>query len=193
MYRFICKHRKQKGTIMNNTNSKSPLLDIRSLVLLAVLLAAGFILNFTLGRLISALTGGLISPEFIIAAYCLTILLARPNILQALIVGLISAAVIQITTTSPGIDFVADGVAAMAMVLFVTLLDHGPISKIMPVVTTFFTTVLSGVIFMLIKMLLVGASVQLAQVMLPVIVLTACFNAILVQALYVPLSKTFRA
>lgn len=40
-------------------------LDVRALVLLAVLLAAGFILNFTVGKAISSISGGVISPEFI--------------------------------------------------------------------------------------------------------------------------------
>ena len=82
-------------------------LDIRALVLLAILLAAGFILNFTVGKAISGISGGMISPEFIISAFCLTILVIRPNIGQALVIGLISAAVIQITTTSPFVDFAA--------------------------------------------------------------------------------------
>ena len=67
-------------------------LDIRALVLLAILLAAGFILNFTAGKAISGISGGMISPEFIISAFCLTILVVRPNIGQALVIGLISAA-----------------------------------------------------------------------------------------------------
>ena len=45
-------------------------LDIRALVLLAILLAAGFILNFTVGKAISSISGGMISPEFIISAFC---------------------------------------------------------------------------------------------------------------------------
>ena len=90
-------------------------LDVRALVLLAILLAAGFILNFTVGKAISGISGGMISPEFIISAFCLTILVVRPNIGQALVIGLISAAVIQITTTSPFIDFAAEGIAAMLM------------------------------------------------------------------------------
>ena len=49
-------------------------LDIRALVLLAILLAAGFILNFTVGKAVSSISGGMISPEFIISAFCLTIL-----------------------------------------------------------------------------------------------------------------------
>ena len=48
-------------------------LDVRALVLLAILLAAGFILNFTVGKAISGISGGMISPEFIISAFCLTI------------------------------------------------------------------------------------------------------------------------
>ena len=66
-------------------------LDVRALVLLAILLAAGFILNFTVGKAISGISGGMISPEFIISAFCLTILVVRPNIGQALVIGLISA------------------------------------------------------------------------------------------------------
>ena len=83
--------------------------------MLAILLAAGFILNFTVGKAISGISGGMISPGFIISAFCLTILVVRPNIGQALVIGLISAAVIQITTTSPFVDFAAEGIAAMLM------------------------------------------------------------------------------
>ena len=64
-------------------------LDIKALVLLAILLAAGFILNMFVGKAISGATGGMISPEFIISAFCLTILVVRPNIGQALVIGLI--------------------------------------------------------------------------------------------------------
>lgn len=35
-------------------------LDVRALVLLAILLAAGFILNFTVGKAISGISGGMI-------------------------------------------------------------------------------------------------------------------------------------
>ena len=51
-------------------------LDVASLVLVAVLIAAGFILNLTVGKAISAIG---IGPEFIIASFCLAILLLKPN------------------------------------------------------------------------------------------------------------------
>ena len=165
-------------------------LDIQSLVLLAVLLAAGFILNFTAGKAISAVSGGAIAPEFIVSAFCLAILVIRPTIPQALVIGLISAAVIQITTSSPGIDFVAEGIAAVAMASIVNVGAHTPARNLVPVVGTFITTFLSGMIFMVIKMALMGFAGELAAVMTPVVTVTAVFNAILVGALYQPVKQS---
>ena len=171
-------------------------LDIKALVLLAVLLAAGFILDFTVGKVISGATGGAISPEFIISAFCLTILVVRPNIFQALIIGLISAAVIQITTTSPFVDFAAEGVAAMVMAAIVSAGVKSGAKAAIPAVGTFVTTVLSGVIFMVIKLALFGFSAEMVAVlpaaMLPVIFATAVVNAVLVAALYIPVKKALK-
>lgn len=161
-------------------------LDIKGLVLLAVLLAAGFILNFTVGKAISAISGGTIAPEFIISAFCLAILIIKPSVPQALVIGLISAAVIQVTTTSPGIDFVAEGIAAMVMALVVNIGTRTAAKPLVPIVGTFMTTFLSGFVFMLIKMALMGFATELAAVMLPVVGITAAFNAILVGALFSP-------
>ena len=167
-------------------------LDINALVLLAVLLAAGFILNMFVGKAIGAMSGGMISPEFIISAFCLTILVVRPNALQALIIGLISAAVIQLTTTLPGADFVAEGVAAVLMALIVNAGMKTPAKGIIPIVGTFVCTFVSGFIFMLIRMALMQFDMAIAAAMLPVVALTAVFNAILVGALYVPVKKALK-
>lgn len=165
-------------------------LDIQSLVLLAVLLAAGFILNFTAGKAISAVSGGAIAPEFIVSAFCLAILVIRPTIPQALVIGLISAAVIQITTSSPGIDFVAEGIPAVAMASIVNVGARTPARNLVPVVGTFITTFLSGMIFMVVKMALMGFAGELVAVMTPVVTVTAVFNAILVGALYQPVKQS---
>ena len=168
-------------------------LDVRALVLLAILLAAGFILNFTVGKAISGISGGMISPEFIISAFCLTILVVRPNIGQALVIGLISAAVIQITTTSPFVDFAAEGIAAMLMAGIVNVAGkNGQVKPAIAIVATFLTTFVSGVIFMVIKMAMLGVVGELAAAMLPVVAMTAVFNAILVGALYLPIQKALR-
>lgn len=167
-------------------------LDIKALVLLAVLLAAGFILNFTVGKAISTISAGTIAPEFIISAFCLTILIVRPNAGQAFIIGLVSAAVIQITTTSPGIDFVAEGIAAVVMALIVNAGMKTNAKAIIPTVGTFVTTFLSGAIFMVVKMALMQFDTSLISLMLPVVALTAVFNAILVGALYLPIKHALK-
>ncbi len=167
-------------------------LDIKALVLLAVLLAAGFILNFTLGRAIGAVSGGMISPEFIISAFCLTILIVRPNLLQALVIGLVSAAVIQLTTTLPGADFVAEGVAAVLMAAIVNAGMKTGAKGVVPVVGTFVCTFVSGFIFMVIRMALMQFDMAIAAAMLPVVALTAVFNAILVGALYLPIKHALK-
>ena len=43
-------------------------LDLKALTLYAILLAAGFVLNLTVSKFFSGLTGGFLSPEFIICA-----------------------------------------------------------------------------------------------------------------------------
>lgn len=179
-------------TARNVTSKDQGKLGVQSLVLLAILLAAGFILNFFVGNAIATMTGGLIQPEFIISAFCLMILVVRPNVGQALIVGLISAAVIQLTTKSPFIDFAAEGIAAMLMAVIVQAGMRGKAAKITPALGTFATTAVSGIIFMVIKMATMGFSQNLSAVMLPVVLLTAVFNAILVAALYVPVRKAVK-
>ena len=154
----------QQARIVNTVDHGK--LDVRALVLLAVLLAAGFILNFTVGKAM--------------------------NVPQALVIGLISAAVIQITTTSPFIDFAAEGIAAMLMAVIVNAGMRGSAKKYVPAIGTFVTTVVSGCIFMVIKMAMLGVVAQLAAAMLPVVFATGVFNAILVQALYIPICKALK-
>lgn len=167
-------------------------LDVKALVLLAVLLAAGFILNMFVGKAIGAASGGMINPEFIISAFCLTILVVRPSLLQALVIGLISAAVIQLTTSLPGADFVAEGVAAVLMAGIVNAGMKTSAKAVIPAVGTFATTFVSGFIFMLIRMALMQFDMAIAAAMLPVVALTAVFNAVLVAALYLPVRAALK-
>ena len=99
---------------------------------------------------------------------------------------------IQITTTSPFVDFAAEGVAAMLMAIIVSAGMRGGAKKVIPAIGTFATTVVSGVIFMIIRIAMVGAAQELAAAMLPVVFATAIFNAILVQALYIPVCKALK-
>ncbi|MDY3221061.1 MAG: hypothetical protein SOX03_05140, partial [Collinsella sp.] len=86
----------QPRTVQTTDRGK---LDLKALTLYAILLAAGFVLNMTVSKFFSGLTGGFLSPEFIIAAFCLEILIVKPNIGQSAIIGLLAGVVIQITAS----------------------------------------------------------------------------------------------
>lgn len=168
------------------TANSAGIIDIKSLVLLAILLAAGFILNLTLGNAL-AVVG--IKPQFIIAAYALAILLIDANYLQAIIFAVISACVIQLTTSIPGLNFVTETVAALAMVALVKSGIGG--KNVSPLVATFVTTLISGALFAVLGTIIMGGAIASAAVKIPLVLGTAVFNAILVQALSIPLKKVF--
>ena len=63
---------------------------------------------------------------------------------------------------------------------------NGQVKPAIAIVATFLTTFVSGVIFMVIKMAMLGVVGELAPAM------TAVFNAILVGALYLPIQKALR-
>lgn len=169
--------------------ARSGALDISALILLAVLLAAGLILNMTLGNAL-AMTG--IKPQFIIAAYALAILLTRGGFAQAAVFGLISAAVIQINTSIPGLNFATEVAGALTMAALV----RGDIRiagrSVTPLVAAFAATLVSGALFAVAGTVLSGFAIEAALVKVPIVAGTAVFNAIVVQALYLPLRATRR-
>ena len=164
-------------------------LDLKALTLYAILLAAGFVLNMTVSKFFSGLTGGILSPEFIIAAFCLETLIIRPKVGQAAVLGLLAGVVIQITASVKGPDLIAEPVAAVVMALLVSALGNGGAKKVLPLVGTFVGTCISGLIYAVIFVCFVQRNPQLIMVMAPVVAMTGAFNAIIVQALYVPIKK----
>ena len=168
------------------TANSAGILDIKSLVLLAILLAAGFILNLTLGNAL-AIVG--IKPQFIIAAYALAILLTDASYLQAVIFAVISACVIQLTTSNPGLNVVTETVAALARVALVKSGIGG--KNVNPLIATFVTTLISGALFAVLGTVIMGGAIASAVVKVPLVLGTAVFNAVVVQALSIPLKKVF--
>lgn len=160
------------------------LVNVSSLVLLAILLAAGFILNMTVGNAL-AVTG--IKPQFIIAAYALAIALTQASFAQAAIFGILSAAVIQITTSIPGLNFVTELAGALTMVALVKSNIGG--DKINPFIAELLTTLVSGALFAALGTIIMGAALPTALAKVPIVLGTAVFNAVVVQALFFPLCK----
>lgn len=174
----------QQARTVTATASSNELLDIKSLVLLAILLAAGFILNMTLGNAL-AIVG--IKPQFIITAYALAIILTRASVAQSVLYAVLSACVIQLTTSIPGLNFLTEVVAAVTMALLVKANIGG--SKACPLVSAFLTTLISGALFAVLGTVIMGAALPTVMVKVPLVLGTAVFNAIVVQALYIPLNK----
>ena len=160
------------------------LVNVSSLVLLATLLAAGFILNMTVGNAL-AVTG--IKPQFIIAAYALAIALTQASFAQAAIFGILSAAVIQITTSIPGLNIVTELAGALTMVALVKSNIGG--DKINPFIAGLLTTLVSGALFAALGTVIMGAALPTALAKVPIVLGTAVFNAVVVQALFFPLCK----
>ena len=174
----------QARTISTNAAYDKGILDITSLILLAVLLAAGFILNITVGNAL-AVTG--IKPQFIIAAYALAIALTQASFAQAAIFGILSAAVIQITTSIPGLNFVIELTGALTMAALVMSNIGG--SKVNPFIAGLLTTLVSGALFAVLGTVIMGAALPTALAKVPIVLGTAVFNAVVVQALFFPLRK----
>lgn len=167
-------------------------LDLKSLTLYAILLAAGFVLNLTVSKFFSGLTGGFLSPEFIIAAFCLEILAIKPNLGQAAVIGLLAGVVIQITASVKGPDLIAEPVAAVVMAALVSAFGNSKAKGLLPLVGTFVVTFISGLIYAVIFSFLIMKNPAFVGVMAPVVAATGVANAIIVSALYLPIKKALK-
>ena len=167
-------------------------LDLKALTLYAILLAAGFVLNMTVSKFFSGLTAGILSPEFILAALCLEILIVKPNVGQAAIIGLLAGVVIQITASVKGPDLIAEPVAAVVMGLLTASLAKGGAKKVLPLLGTFIVTCISGLVYAAVVAFFIQRNPALIAVMAPVVAATGVVNGIIVQALFIPIKKALK-
>ena len=74
---------------------KKGLQNTRNLILVGVMMAVGIVLRLFAG----VIALGSMHPNFLIATYCLSIYIVRPNLREAAAIGLISGAISQIGTS----------------------------------------------------------------------------------------------
>lgn len=166
-------------------------LSVRDLILVAVLLAAGAVLKLTVSSFLSF--GGM-KPNFIIAMYCLAIILVRPKLAQAIVIGLIAGLICQIPmlAATPYVNIPSEVLGALACGLLIRIpLKIGGKLDLNPLVTTFLSTVVSGCTFaIIVGVVLNGLSLPVALVTYAVMVFgTATINCILVAVLAMPLRR----
>lgn len=166
-------------------------LSVRDLILVAVLLAAGAVLKLTVSSFLSF--GGM-KPNFIIAMYCLAIILVRPKLAQAIVIGLIAGLICQIPmlAATPYVNIPSEVLGALACGLLIRIpLKIGGKLDLNPFVTTFLSTVVSGYTFaIIVGVVLNGLSLPVTLVTYAVMVFgTATINCILVAVLAMPLRR----
>ena len=171
-------------------------LQTQDLILIAVLLAAGAVLKLTVGSFFASFG---MKPNFIIAMYCLAIILTRPSVGQSAVIGLLAGLVCQLPmlNATPGLNIVSELLGAVVCGLLVRIpMNIGGKADVNPFVNTFVSTFVSGASFALMAIYINVISnpnsettVAAALVAYVLIVLgTATFNAILNQVL-VPLMR----
>ena len=167
-------------------------LSTQDLILIAVLLAAGAVLKLTVGSLLSSMG---MKPNFIIAMYCLAIILTRPKLGQSLVIGLLAGLICQIPLLNA---IPSEVLGALACGLLVKVpMSIGSRLDLNPLVNTFVSTVVSGGTFALLSVYInvvsTGGDVMVALATYAAIVFgTATFNCILVQVLAMPLKKVLK-
>ncbi|MCR5063565.1 MAG: hypothetical protein K6A89_09845 [Treponema sp.] len=182
---------------MENTTEKRELvqtekksgLSISDLLLTAILLAAGAVLKFFVGSIVNI--GGM-KPNFIIAMYCMIIVLIRPNIIYAAIIGILAGAICQFFPGTPYLNFASELAGAIAMYFLIKLpLKLGKFDPI-PAIATFFSTVISGGLYTVLLLTLMHADKATLAAYVPIVLCTALFNAVIVQILYIPLKLALK-
>ena len=154
-------------------------------------------LKLTVGSLLSSMG---MKPNFIIAMYCLAIILTKPKLGQALIIGLLAGLICQIPllNATPLLNIPSEVLGALACGLLIKVpMRIGGKFDLNPLVNTFISTVVSGGTFALLSVYInvvsTGGDVMVALATYAAIVFgTATFNCILVQVLAMPLKKVLK-
>jgi len=165
-------------------------ISLQDLLLTAVLLAAGAVLKFFAGTFIN-LFG--MKPNFIIAMYCMAIVLIRPKVYYSIIIGLLAGAICQFFPGTPYLNFASELAGALAMGLLIYIPANKKSSRIaFDVVSTFVSTVISGGLYVVLLFVVIKSDPSAMAAYVPIVLGTATLNSIIVGALYVPLMKVLK-
>ena len=164
----------------------------KDIAIVGILLAIGAILRYFLAMLHTPLT-----PNMIIAFYCLAIILIRPKVFEALGIGLVAGILSMLISGSifPPANLISEPVGALVCFGIYALIQSR--SKFAPVVTTFISTLASGFTFAALALFAVAPQILAKYatmegfiiIFVPIVVITAVFNAVIVQILYIPASR----
>ena len=127
--------------------------------------------------------------------YCLAILLVRPRFKEAAVIGLLAGAVCQFFPGTPYLNFPSEMAGALVMALFAKMGGRFG-GFLMPAISAFITTVVSGGVFMALLYALFFSGGATAPtpfaVFAGIIFGTAAVNCVIVQVLYIPIAAALK-
>ncbi len=163
--------------------------SVQDLILVAVLLAAGAVLKLFVGSVINFFG---MKPNFIIASYCLAILLVRPKLLECAVIGILAGAICQFLPGTPWLNFISELLGAVAMYFMIKVPLKIRKLDLNPALATFVSTVISGGSFVICLFLFMHMETSGLVAYIPIVLGTAAIGAVLVQLLYMPLKKVLK-
>ena len=163
--------------------------SIQDLILVAVLLAAGTVLKLFVGSVVNFFG---MKPNFIIAAYCLAILLVRPNLIGCAIIGLLAGAICQFLPGTPWLNFISELLGAVTMFFMMRVPFRFKKLDLNPLLATFVSTVVSGGSFVVCLFIFMHMETSGLVAYIPIVLGTAAIGSVLVQLLVLPLQKVLK-
>lgn len=165
-------------------------LSLQDLLLTAVLLAAGAVLKFFVGTFINFFG---MKPNFIIAMYCMAIVLIRPKLYYSIIIGILAGAICQFFPGTPYLNFASEFAGALCMGLMIAIPAKSKTGRtIISAISTFVSTVVSGGLFTVLLFVFIKSDPSAMVAYVPIVLGTATLNAIIVGILYLPLMKVLK-
>ncbi len=183
------KHRKdnimaEKRNVSNE--QQNGLSNINNLILVGIMMAVGVVLRLCASFI--AIAG--MHPNFLIATYCLSIFIIKPNYREAAIIGFISGCISQIGTSMAWLGLGSETLGALAMCLLCNVM---PVKNksIKVMINTFLATCVSGFAFVGLAALTYANPMPMAQFisMSATTIVTAALNCIIVTVLAIPVDR----
>ena len=176
---------------LSTSRATGGLRSVSNIVLLGALLGAGVVLKLVLGSFFTVM-----KPNFIIAMYCVALLLIDMRMHEAIIVGLLAGIVCQFFPGTPYINLISEPVGALAMYLLLKMPLRIKQLNMRPIIGTFISTLCSGFSYIGVLYLVLYAGLSVLATPLPlflsIVFGTAFLNCIIVQALYLPLNAVIK-
>lgn len=164
----------------------------QDIAIIGILLAIGAIVRY-----LSLIIPGPIVSNLVIAFYCLAIILVLPAFREALGIGLVAGIVCAMISHSifPPANLISEPIGALAcLAVYLALKNHIPLA---PGIATLLATLASGFSFVGVAMVMVAPAIltnyatmgAFVFAIVPIVVLTALANSVVVQILYRPASR----